>query len=176
MIAHIIPTSAAAILLLFGWGAAGLGVLTGIVLMITELNRRRLGAVLLAGSALIAVLVGFVTRWPPTRPLYTISLAQPRAGDATTSPVVILVCGRLAGGAGTVIPGADRVVSVSLDGKQTEVAHSPLLALQASAGRHRLRVEILSGDHREFVPPLTADAAIEVSGEAPPALSARCGA
>lgn len=173
MIAHIIP-SASSLAILAAWGVSSLGLLAGAVLLIADLHRRRLGALVLSLSSAGAVVAALVTPWPPAPPGYSISVVIRHTGDRITSPVAITVCGRTSDGSATAVPGADRVVYMALDGKQVMTVRAASMVVPMTSGKHLLRLEILTGDHRAFQPPLLTDLQITVRGRAAPAFTTSC--
>jgi hypothetical protein len=85
-----------------------------------------------------------------------------------------MICGRFSDGSAAEVPGGDRVVYVALDGKQVMLARGASMVVSATSGKHVLRLEILTNDHRAFTPPLLVDVPIIVAGVAPPTLQTSC--
>lgn len=133
----------------------------------------------LRSAALVAAVLGAtttVTLWivagsAPASPGYRLSVAAPVRDAAVTSPVTLRLCGTDTAGRRAAVPGGDRLVSVSVDGAQTVERPAATMALTLSPGQHRLHIEVLSVDHRQFAPPLAADVSISVTGTG--ALAAR---
>ena len=166
MLAHIVVPWAT-LPLLGAWAAVVLGVLAGLVLLIADLHHRRLGAVVLLVFAAASAAVGAITPWPPGAAPYRVSVVSPSAGEQVTSPLAITVCGRNPDGSAAAVPGADRVVSVSVDGRQVLSAASDSLAVFLRPGSHRVRVEVLTARHVRFSPPDFVDVAVTVSSATP---------
>ena len=173
MDAHII-FPAASLGILAAWGASSLGIVAGSVLLIADLHKRRLGAIVLAASALAATGTALITPWPVAPPAYSLSAAHLHPGALVTSPVVVTLCGRQPDGSPAAVPGGDRVIYVAVDGKQVMSATTPLLAVTATPGKHVLRVEILTKEHVAFSPPLLIDLPVTVTRSAAPDLATRC--
>ena len=167
MLAHILFTAVNPLLLLV-WGVTAAGILIGLVLVMADLHRRRLGAALLTSSIAVAVVVSAAIPWPPTRPGYSISIAEPQPGVVLSSRFTVTVRGQHPDGSSAEVPGGDQVVYVALDGRQVALARAASVSVQALPGAHRLRVEILAADHREFTPPISVDLPIVVRVEAAP--------
>src|SRR5205807_6067043 len=121
------------------------------------------------------VVVNVVASSAPSSPGYAISLAVPRDGASVTTPVLVTACGRNPDGTAAAVPGPDRVLSLFIDGRQTFETRTATVALQVGPGRHRLRVEVLTTDHREFLTPLQASVSIDVVGTGPVVDRASCG-
>jgi hypothetical protein len=103
----------------------------------------------------------------PATPGYSIRLQTPGQDERVTSPVLVSVCGRTASGASADVPGPGRVLSVFVDGRQTLEAATPSAAVLVAPGPHDLRVEVLTGDHREYSPVIDATVHVVVTGSAP---------
>jgi hypothetical protein len=150
-----------------GWGAAGLIAVGGAGIF---MGRRTVMEVF--GWAAFAV--GFcgagavvaVTAVLPTSARIGISLAAP-ASAAVGSAVNVAVCGHAgAGGSSTVVaaPDGNNVLAVLIDGREAAIENTGRFALVLPAGRHQLRVELLTVDHHVFSPEVTADATVTVGG------------
>lgn len=99
---------------------------------------------------------------PPAPRGLVLSIASPRDGATVTSPVVVRVCA----GAENV-PGAGRLLSLSVDGRQVAEVKDGTAAINVAGGRHSLRAELLTSAHRAYAPPVLTDVAIIVSGVGP---------
>jgi hypothetical protein len=100
---------------------------------------------------------------PPGAPRgLSLSIAAPRDGATVTSPVVVRACA----GADRV-PGAGRLLSISVDGRQVAELQSGTAAIDISTGEHSLRVELVTSAHQAFAPPMLTDETVNVSGVGP---------
>ena len=114
-----------------------------------------------------------VTAFLPTTAAITIAMATPHSGTVT-SPLQVVVCGRDIKGNPGPAPDGTNVLAVVLDGRELAVEHTGTFAVEVPAGRHHLRVELLTRDHYVFSPPVTADTTITVEGAAPLGIPAAC--
>jgi hypothetical protein len=103
----------------------------------------------------------------PTSPGYSIRLLTPAQDAEVASPVPVTVCGRTASGAPAAVPGAGKLLSIFVDGRQTFEAAKANVGVLVPPGPHDLRVEVLTGDHREFSPVVDASVHVVVTGSAP---------
>jgi hypothetical protein len=128
---------------------------------------RRLGGGL-AGLGVAGLLAANVfAASPPQSPGYAMRVLVPSPGAQVTSPVLVSVCGRTAGGTPVDVPGPGRVLSVFVDGWQTLESTSASLGVSVNPGPHDLRVEALTSDHREFSPPIDVTVHVVVTGSGP---------
>lgn len=109
-----------------------------------------------------------------TTPGYSIRLLTPAQDAQVTSPVLMTVCGRTASGRPADVPGAGKVLSIFVDGRQTFEAAKASVGILVPPGPHDLRVEVLTGDHREFSPVVDATVHVLVTGSAPLPRTASC--
>lgn len=155
------------------WLAAGAMYASALALAVWRRGR----AVLLAAGGLgVAGTVAVLLLSPtvPASPGYTIGLAVP-AARPLTSPFPVTVCGHLPDGSPAAVPGGGgNLLTVFLDGRQVLETRSSPLAVDAPPGTHELRVEALSGGHREFQPPITASLRVDVGGTGPLSAAASC--
>ncbi|HEX3605341.1 MAG TPA: hypothetical protein VH134_05430 [Candidatus Dormibacteraeota bacterium] len=169
-LAHIAPPSSVP-----GWApwlAALVMYGSAIALLLARRGRRFLlaaGVFGLGGTAAVLALSPTV----PAAPGYAISLALPGGGERT-SPLLVSVCGRRPDGSGAAVPGAGNLLTVFLDGRQVLETRRTPVAVEAPAGAHLLRVEVLTDDHREFRPPLDSRLALRVAGAGPLPSAAAC--
>jgi hypothetical protein len=92
----------------------------------------------------------------------SLSIAVPRDGATVTSPVVVRAC------AGAVrVPGAGRLLSISVDGRQVAELQTDTAAINISNGEHSLRVELVTSAHQAYAPPVLTDETVTVSGVGP---------
>src|SRR2546421_8162997 len=126
----------------------------GIIVLGFVPRLRRLGTGVAAAGFAGLVALNVVASSAPSPPGYAISLVAPRDGARVTSPMLVVACGRNPDGSSATVPGPDRVLSFFVDERQTFESRTATVALQMSPGRHRLRVEVLTSDHREFQTPL----------------------
>lgn len=92
----------------------------------------------------------------------SLSIAAPRDGATVTSPVVVRAC------AGTIrVPGAGRLLSISVDGRQVAELPTDTAAITLSNGEHSLRVELVTSAHQAYAPPVLTDETVTVSGVGP---------
>lgn len=165
MLSHILPPaggSAAAL----QWAALAMVAACGCLAI-----RGRRGLLQNLGCAGVcaagAVIVGLeLAPGPPPRPAYLLSLVEPPAGAALTSNVRVAACGRLPQGGAAEVPGPGLVLSASIDGREAGMTSGPALVIRAPTGAHTLHVEVLTGDHRQFQPPLATEQRLLVAGAA----------
>lgn len=114
-----------------------------------------------AGAGLAATVVAdALLPAAPSAPVgVSLRIAAPAAGTTVTSPVAVRVCDR-----GAAVPGAGRLLSISLDGRQIAEVGSDSAVVNAAAGSHTLRAEVVTSDHREYAPPVLTDELVTVSG------------
>ncbi len=155
------------------WLAAGAMYASALALAVW---RRGRAVLLTAGGLGVAGTVAVLLLSPtvPASPGYTISLALP-AARPLTSPLPVTVCGRLPDGSAAAVPGPGNLLTVFLDGRQVLETRTSPLAVDAPPGAHQLRVEVLSGGHREFQPPIQAVLGVAVDGSGPLPAAAACG-
>jgi hypothetical protein len=166
---HVIAPSA-----LPGWApwlAAAL--MYGSALALAASRRGRV-ALLTAGGLGVAGTVAALVLTPgvPAAPNYALRLAVP-ASHPLTSPVPVTVCGRRPDGTAVTVPDAQTLLTVFLDGRQVLETRRPI-AVQAGAGAHELRVELLTAGHLEFRPPVEARLKVVVTGDGPMPGAAPC--
>ena len=128
--------------------------------------RRGRAALLAAGGLGVAGTVAALALTPtiPSAPGYALRLAVP-APQPLTSPVPVTVCGRRPDGTAVAVPDAQTLLTVFLDGRQVLETRRTPIAVEAGAGTHELRVEVLTAGHLEFRPPLDARARVVVAGD-----------
>ncbi len=145
------------------WVAGGVGLL-GLIGALEARSQalRRVGGVVACAGLL--TMVGACAALPsaPAAPNLSLRIAQPLAGSVVHSPVLVTVCAN-----GAIIPGAGRRLSVLVDGRQVIEVNSESAAVQLGPGRHTIRVELVTIDHREFAPPVLTDEDVDVVGVAP---------
>jgi hypothetical protein len=117
-----------------------------------------------SGVGLVATIVVYLLlpAAPPAPPGLSLRIAAPPDGATVTSPVVVRVCA----GANSV-PGAGRLLSISVDGHQVAEVNVGTAAINVARGEHSLRAELVTSAHREFAPPVLTDETITVSGIGP---------
>ena len=132
--------------------------------------RSRRTALAAAAVGLVGTVVYLLLPSAPTAPAgIALRISSPPEGATVTSPVLVEACS-----AAATLPGTGRLLSISVDGRQVaEVSSSPFV-LNVGTGRHTLRAELVTADHREYAPPLLADVAITVSGAGTLGNAARC--
>ena len=171
-LAHILQGSGLPIAL--GWVAVALIAAGGAAIF-----RGRGTAMEVAGWVTFAVAffgagaVVVVTSFLPTSAAITIRMVTPHSGPVA-SPLQLVVCGRDIKGNPGPAPDGTNVLAVVLDGRELAVEHTGTFAVEVPAGRHHLRVELLTRDHYVFSPPVTADATITVDGTSPLAIPPVC--
>jgi hypothetical protein len=106
---------------------------------------------------------------PAAPPGLSLSIAAPRDGATLTSPVVVRAC---AGADG--VPGAGRLLSISVDGRQVAELHTDTTVINISKGEHRVRVELVTSAHQAYAPPVLTDETITVVGIGPVAPPPDC--
>ncbi len=133
-----------------------------------RLRRACLAATAVGLVATIAVYVALPSA--PAAPAgLAIRVAAPAASATVTSPVLVKVCGT------SDIPGAGRLLSISVDGRQVAEVDADTAAVTIAAGPHMLAVELVTSDHRAYAPPVLTNVQVTVSGVAPPAPAPACG-
>jgi hypothetical protein len=100
----------------------------------------------------------------PVAPPYKLSLG---VSQQTTSPVQVTVCAHKADGSAVTTPDGDHVLGVLIDGVQVANQANSDFPVAMSPGRHALRIELLTRDHREFNPAVLADTTVTVTGNGP---------
>ena len=55
----------------------------------------------------------------------------------------------------------------SVDGRQVAEVRSSTVVVPMSTGAHHVVAELITADHRAFVPPITADTTLTVTGAGP---------
>ena len=113
------------------------------------------------GIATILVYV-LVPGAPAAPPGLSLHIAAPVAGATVTSPVVLRVCD-----GATSVPGAGRLMDISVDGRLVAEVSRDTASITAAAGEHTVRVELVTSAHREYAPPVVTDETIAVSGVGP---------
>jgi hypothetical protein len=123
-----------------------------------------------AGAAAIVVMVT-VGLFSPQAPGYALTVAvNPQAA----SPVPITVCAQYPSGTATKTPDRDHVLTVLVDGVQTSYQATNQFAVSMTTGIHTVRVELLSKDHREFIPTVGGSAQVDVTGTAQSGIGLSC--
>lgn len=125
------------------------------------LHRACVTSAIVGLAATIAVYV-LLPAVPTAPPGLSLSIAAPHDGTTVTSPVVVRACA----GANRV-PGAGRLLSISVDGRQVAELQTDTAAINLSAGEHRLRVELVTSAHQAYAPPVLTDESITVAGVGP---------
>jgi hypothetical protein len=172
-LAHIVQGAPLPIAL--GWGAASLIAVGGAGIFlgrgsVMEVTGWALFAVGFCGAGLVVA----VTAVLPTSARISISLAAPASG-AVSSLTNVTVCGRdTATGAPATPPDGNDVLAVLIDGRETAIETTGTFAVAVPAGRHQLRIELLTVDHHVFSPEVTADVTLTVAGTEPLASSPGC--
>ncbi len=117
-----------------------------------------------SGVGLVATVVVYaLLPSAPTAPRDVSStVSAPSAAASVNSPVVVRVCGGSA-----IVPGANQLLSLSVDGHQVAEVKSNTAAVNVNAGQHTLRVELLTAQHIEYAPPVLTEETITVSGIGP---------
>lgn len=123
--------------------------------------RRWIGYALTAAGFLANVGMAVAQPSVPLPPGYGIHLAD--AGE-TTSPVLVHVCGVGSGATPAPVPGSGRLLLVFVDGRQVAELRSDTVAVPLAIGRHRITAQLITTDHRAFVPPVSSDATVTVTG------------
>lgn len=171
MIAHIVAPG-------FPWFAswlASVAMFAGVVVALVwwRLRTRRRIGIALAAAGVVgnAVLLGLQPS-VPVSPGYGISVA---AAEQAASPVPVRVCGVATDSSAAAVPGADRLLLLLVDGRQVAEVRSDVVAVPMSTGRHRITAELITADHRAFVPPVTAEAMVTVSGPGALSVAPPCG-
>lgn len=171
--AHIVSTSGLPGLV--GWlVAAVLAVAVAVAVLGRGRRLRATGLVVAVAAGGTTVVLWTYTTSTPTAPGYVLALSSPAAGSDVTSPVTVVVCGRTPDGAPAVVPGSGRLVSMSVDGRQVAERADDTVILEIPTGSHRIRVEVLTTDHRQFSPPLAIETSIVVVGVGPASNPRRC--
>ena len=172
MPAHILTAGGG--LGLLGWAPAAIGVAAIAVVAFGPRRFQRPAVVVSVVSMSSLLILAAVSPGAPLPPGYAITVLEPGAGGAVTTPFSVVVCGRSSAGSSAAVPGGDRVLSISLDGREVLSTGSGHALVTATPGRHRLRVEVLTKDHVEYQPPLAQELDVEVGGPAPIAAPRSC--
>jgi hypothetical protein len=114
------------------------------------------------GLVATVVVYAMLPAAPPAPRGLSLSIAAPAAGMTVTSPLVVRVCAT-----GTTVPGAGRLVAISVDGRQVAEVNADSAVVNVDTGEHSLRAELVTSAHREFAPPVLTDETITVSGAGP---------
>jgi hypothetical protein len=142
------------------WVAGGVG-LVGLVGAFEARSQalRRISAVLAVAGLL--TMVGACAALPssPSAPNVSLRIVQPAANSVVRTPVLVTVCAD-----GSSVPGAGRLLTVLVDGRQVIEVDADSAAVPLSIGQHTLRVELVTRDHREFAPPVLTDEVVDVVG------------
>ncbi len=152
MTAHIVTSAVPSIIL---WASAvALAVAVLVLILVRRRGLRRMALVLLvAGGAGAAG--GYIAATPPPSNGLTISFVSPHSGAVVDTPLVIEVCGQQ-NGLRADVPGTGRLLLVSIDG--VPGAESPIArtVVAVPGGDHDITAELISSDHRELSPAVTA--------------------
>jgi hypothetical protein len=148
------------------WPVAGLVAASAVAAMLLPRGRRRRAAAAVALVAGVVLIVGTLISGPaPAAPDIRLTISVP-PGLAST-PVSVRVCASGSQAAGTP-PGDGRLLDVQIDGASVTTMDTDSFALPLSAGRHHLRIELVTADHLGYAPPVTADADIIVAAQSAP--------
>ena len=135
---------------------------------------RRHGLLAVSGAGLVATAALLVTQPSlPLSPGYGIQLADARQA---TSPVVLQVCGARDTASPAPIPGQGRLLLITVDGRQVAETRTSTVTVQMATGTHEVVAQLITSDHRAFVPPVTTTATLTVTGPGPIAATPGCGA
>jgi hypothetical protein len=170
LLAHILPNSdvpdAAQWTAIVLAAAGGIGILRRRNRILDGISW--LGFSIGATAIVVMVTIGL---FAPQAPGYALSVAvNPQAA----SPVPITVCARYPSGTGTKTPDRDHVLTVLVDGVQNGYHATNQFSVGMSTGVHTVRIELLSKDHREFVPVVGATARVDVTRAAQPGSFISC--
>ncbi len=99
----------------------------------------------------------------------SLRIAAPPPGAPVTSPLVVRVCAT-----GTSVPGAGRLLGISVDGRQVAEVNADTAAVSVASGEHTLRVELVNSAHRQYAPPVLTEETITVAGYGAPAAPPGC--
>jgi hypothetical protein len=127
-------------------------------------NRRR-ACLAVAAVGLVSTVAVYIAlpAAPPAPRGVSLSIAAPPADATVTSPLVVRVCAT-----GSSVPGAGRLLSISVDGRQVAEVNADSAALNVGPGEHTLRVELVTSAHREYAPPLLTHETVTVAGYGAP--------
>ena len=170
-LAHIITAGAGPGTI--AWLPAGVAMASIVAFAFGPRRLRRAAAALAAAGLACVLVLDILAPSAPSPPGYTLVLL-PADGSRVTSPFAVVACGRAADRSSVGVPGADRVLSVSIDGTEVVSTAASEALITASSGAHRLRVEVLTRDHVEYQPPVVAEAGIIVTGPAPVGAAPPC--
>ena len=169
-LAHIVQ--GASLPVAVGWASAVLIAIGGVGIFLLRGTAMEVVSWIVFGCAFCgAASVIAVTAVLPTSARISISLAEPGPGSVS-SPVRIVVCAAAADGSPVPAPDGDNVLVALVDGKEAALEQTGSFAVFVPPGQHRLRVELLTREHRVFSPEVTADAVITVTGVHPLAAAA----
>jgi len=153
---------------------ASLAMFAGVVVVAVwwrVLPRRRFGYALAAAGLLASAVMAVAQPSVPIAPGYGIQVVD---AGATTSPVLVHVCGAGSGATAPPVPGNGRLLLVFVDGRQVAELRSDIVAVPLASGRHRITAQLITADHRAFVPPVTSDATVIVTGPGAIPVASRC--
>lgn len=123
------------------------------------------------GASAVVVLVG-IALFAPQPPGYSLSLLTTDASAG--SPLAVTVCARYPSGVYVRTPSDGDVLTVLVDGRQLGYHLSSEFEVAVPQGHHRMRVELLTSAHREFNPPVAAEAEVTVSSTDTPGTWPAC--
>ncbi|MDQ6847442.1 MAG: hypothetical protein M3019_07660 [Candidatus Dormibacteraeota bacterium] len=89
----------------------------------------------------------------------TVRIVAPKASATVTSPVLVRVCGDTSN-----LPGAGRLLSISVDGRQVAEVDADSAAVALAAGTYTLRAALVTTKHLEYAPPVLTDETITITG------------
>ncbi|HEV7680218.1 MAG TPA: hypothetical protein VGQ42_16775 [Candidatus Dormibacteraeota bacterium] len=146
--------------------AYALAVAGAVLALAARTRRLRSGGLAAVGVGLATWLIlGAILPGPPAAPSYRMSLASPDGATTLTSPILVRTCGFWPSGLVATVPGSGEVLSIAVDGSERASTAASSVAVPVPPGTHRLRVEVLSSDHRAFSPRLFVEGTVTVGGE-----------
>lgn len=129
---------------------------------VPQTSRRACLAVAAVGLVSTIVVYALLPSAPTAPQGLTMHILAPQTSATVTSPVLVRVCGGTSN-----LPGAGRLLSISVDGHQVAEVNTDTAALSLAAGTYTLRVELVTTKHIEYAPPLLTDETITVTGVGP---------
>lgn len=171
MVAHILSN----LPLPLQWGLAVLIFGGGLVVFVVRRTAMRVaGAV-----AAVAGVGGLIASWVLTPALlvpapYALRIVSPTPGAEVGSPLTLTVCGVPATGGRVPATDSQHYLAVFIDGVEVPTVDVWHIPEDLAAGRHSVKVELVSPSHQAFNPPAIATEDITVVPGANPSGPGSC--
>jgi hypothetical protein len=159
MLAHIVGSGSPWQL----WITAGVMFGGAVAAMFARQRWHRACVTLAVVGGIATILVYVLIPGAPAAPAgLSVHIAAPVAGATVTSPVLLRVCD-----GATSVPGAGRLLDISVDGRLVAEVSRDTASITAASGEHTVRAELVTSAHREYAPPVVTEETIAVSGVGP---------